>query len=114
MVEYIKNYHERYLVIEFIPGETLRDFLRLHCKLQLPLQEQTVVQIAVQILQSLQLIHNKGIVHFDVKPENIKVQGYDQGKPLSLTLLDLNIARVAGTLPHQLLPARQAADALRR
>jgi serine/threonine protein kinase len=51
----------------YVEGESLRD--RLQREKALPLEE--AIRIARQVAQALQYAHGHGIVHRDVKPENI-------------------------------------------
>jgi serine/threonine-protein kinase len=59
-----------YYVMPVVRGESLRD--RLTREVQLPVQE--AVRIAVATAQALAHAHEQGIVHRDVKPENILLQ----------------------------------------
>jgi len=56
-----------YLVMEYLPGITLRDLLREQKRLTIP---QTIT-IMDAILSGLAAAHRAGIVHRDVKPENV-------------------------------------------
>src|ERR1035437_7517025 len=56
-----------FYVMPFIEGETLRD--KLNRETQLGVDE--AVRIAREVLDALQYAHEHGIVHRDVKPENI-------------------------------------------
>ncbi|MCK6080434.1 Stk1 family PASTA domain-containing Ser/Thr kinase [Microbacterium sp. EYE_5] len=56
-----------YLVMEYLPGITLRELLREQKRLTLP---QTIT-IMDAILAGLSAAHRAGIVHRDVKPENV-------------------------------------------
>ncbi|MFI8632278.1 Stk1 family PASTA domain-containing Ser/Thr kinase [Microbacterium sp. NPDC077663] len=56
-----------YLVMEYLPGITLRELLREQKRLTLP---QTIT-IMDAILSGLSAAHRAGIVHRDVKPENV-------------------------------------------
>lgn len=60
-----------YYVMPFIEGETLRE--RLNRETLLPVGE--AVQIAAQVADALAYAHERGIVHRDVKPENILLAG---------------------------------------
>ncbi|MDH3459045.1 MAG: protein kinase, partial [Gemmatimonadota bacterium] len=56
-----------YYVMPHIEGESLRD--RLKRSKQLPLDE--VVQLVREVADALQYAHERGVIHRDVKPENI-------------------------------------------
>src|ERR1035437_3651227 len=60
-----------FYVMPFIEGETLRD--KLTRETQLGVDES--VRIAREVLDALQYAHEHGIVHRDVKPENILLHG---------------------------------------
>lgn len=57
----------QYIVMEYIDGITLKEYIEQ----QKVLQWKEVLHFIVQILQALQHAHDKGIVHQDVKPQNI-------------------------------------------
>jgi tetratricopeptide (TPR) repeat protein len=56
-----------YYVMPYIDGESLRD--RLQREQQLPIDD--AVRIAIEVADALQHAHQQGVVHRDVKPENI-------------------------------------------
>ncbi len=56
-----------YLVMEYLPGITLRELLREQRRLTVP----QAVSIMDAILSGLAAAHRAGIVHRDVKPENV-------------------------------------------
>ena len=60
-----------FYVMPFIEGETLRD--KLNRETQLGIDE--AVRIAREVLDALHYAHEHGIVHRDVKPENILLHG---------------------------------------
>ncbi|BCW99166.1 MAG: hypothetical protein KatS3mg024_1993 [Armatimonadota bacterium] len=74
-----------YLVMELCEGTTLRDVLSFEHHLP----EQRVRRIAEQLLSALELAHARGIVHRDIKPDNIVLSRDD-----SLKLMDFGIARL--------------------
>jgi serine/threonine protein kinase/tetratricopeptide (TPR) repeat protein len=60
-----------YYVMPFAEGESLRD--RLKREKQLPIDE--AVQIACEVADALSYAHGHDVIHRDVKPENILLEG---------------------------------------
>ena len=56
-----------YYVMPYVEGESLRD--RLRSERQLPIEE--AVRIAGEVAAALAYAHGRGVIHRDVKPENI-------------------------------------------
>jgi serine/threonine protein kinase len=79
-----------YLVMERLHGETLAD--RIERDIALPLAD--VVDVALQVLSALAAAHEKGIVHRDVKPDNIFLAQRVGFAPL-VKLLDFGISKNA-------------------
>ncbi len=69
-----------YLVMELVEGETLREWLRR----SLPLERS--LEIARQVLGALRAAHQAGIVHRDMKPENVMVRSDGYVKVLDFGL----------------------------
>ena len=67
LLAYFEQDQEFYLVQEFIPGEVLRSELPPGCHWP----EAKVVELLTQILTVLEFIHGFGVIHRDVKPENL-------------------------------------------
>ncbi|CAN6327588.1 unnamed protein product [Urochloa humidicola] len=61
------------VITEFLSGGSLRAFLRKLERRTLPMEK--VISIALDIARGLEYIHMQGIVHRDVKPENILFDG---------------------------------------
>ena len=76
-----------YIVMPYLPGQTLEAALADHDRL--PTGE--AAQIARQTVEALAALHAAGWVHSDVKPGNILV-----GSTGHVTLLDLGLARKSG------------------
>ncbi|WP_029145142.1 Stk1 family PASTA domain-containing Ser/Thr kinase [Microbacterium luticocti] len=85
-----------YLVMEYLPGITLRELLREQKRLTVP---QTVT-IMDAVLSGLAAAHRAGIVHRDVKPENVLLA--EDGR---IKIGDFGLARAttANTASGQLL-----------
>ncbi|HSA88399.1 MAG TPA: serine/threonine-protein kinase [Burkholderiales bacterium] len=75
-----------YMVMRFERGETLAALLeRRHA-----LPEAELMRVLLPILDGLELVHNAGFIHRDIKPDNILIR--DDGSPV---LLDFGSARYA-------------------
>jgi len=62
-----------YMVMDYIPGRSLYDIIFDNQSGPQPLSEPVAVQYIQQIGSALQAVHNKGLLHRDVKPQNIMV-----------------------------------------
>jgi len=61
------GYH--YTALEYVPGQTLQEILEERSRLS----ERRTVWIALQVARALVALHEKGIVHRNVKPKNILI-----------------------------------------
>src|SRR2546426_5937286 len=59
-----------YIVSELLEGETLRERMGAHAS-SVPLPQRKTIDYALQIAKGLAAAHEKGIVHRDIKPDNI-------------------------------------------
>jgi serine/threonine protein kinase len=76
-----------YLVMEFIPGETLQQRLDRTG----PLEPPEIVRIGRQIAEGLAAAHANGLIHRDIKPGNVLLEG-EQGRA---KITDFGLARAA-------------------
>ncbi|TLF30980.1 Stk1 family PASTA domain-containing Ser/Thr kinase [Microbacterium sp. 5K110] len=104
-----------YLVMEYLPGITLRELLREHRRLTV---DQTLT-IMDAILSGLAAAHRAGIVHRDVKPENVllaedgRIKIGDFGLARATTANTASGAQLMGTIAYLApeLVTRGTADA---
>jgi serine/threonine protein kinase len=96
-----------YLVMEYVDGESLGQKLE-HMR-RIP--EADAVRIIAQVAQGLHKAHKMGLVHRDVKPDNILINAEGQAKLTDLGLVkeldtDLNLTRTGRGLgtPHFMAP----------
>lgn len=78
-----------YLIMEWLEGETLYD--RAERSGRLPLSE--VVDICWGVAAALQVVHDQGIVHRDIKPGNVFLCPAEDGS-YQVKVLDFGIARI--------------------
>ncbi|MEQ3551300.1 Stk1 family PASTA domain-containing Ser/Thr kinase [Pseudonocardia nematodicida] len=76
-----------YIVMEFVDGQTLREIV----KTQGPLSQQRVVEVMADVCAALDFSHRHGIIHRDVKPANVMINGAGAVK-----VMDFGIARALG------------------
>lgn len=94
-----------YLVLEFLTGSTLKDFLAEQPAL--PLRKR--VSIALQIARALEYVHSRKYVHRDVKPDNIHVDPHGRVKLMDFGIVkteDTNLTQAGFALgtPHYVAP----------
>ena len=80
-----------FLVMELLDGPSLADVLRDGK----PLELDRALRIERQILRALEHAHQAGVVHRDLKPDNIVLVDRD-GEPDVVKLLDFGIAKLSG------------------
>jgi serine/threonine protein kinase len=76
-----------FLVLEYVPGESLSDLITNRGAL--PLVE--ALTIALDVARAMQTAHDRGVVHRDIKPQNIYITPSGDVK-----VLDFGIARMEG------------------
>ena len=77
----------RYLVLEYVNGNTLKDIIRQKGRINY----QTAIQVTIRILSALQHAHDNGIIHRDIKPQNVLIHADGHVK-----VADFGIARMTG------------------
>ena len=85
-IEEVEN--QQFIVMEYVDGVTLRD--KFH---ENPLKLNDALMFAVQIGEALHEAHAKGIVHRDIKSDNIMVNSKNQIK-----VMDFGLAKLKGSL----------------
>ncbi len=84
-----------YIVMEFIPGDNLRKMLQdlRGARQWIVLPE--AVQLVRQVCLALDYVHKQGILHRDIKPDNIMLKGEaSDGLPYRPILTDLGLAKL--------------------
>ena len=76
-----------YLILEYVEGMTLKDYMIKNPRIPI----ETIVHIAKQISAGLSHAHQNGIIHRDIKPQNILMK-----EDLTCKITDFGIARAYG------------------
>ncbi len=75
-----------YIVMEYLDGETLKDYIERKG----PLSNEEITNFSLQIAKALECAHTNGIIHRDIKPQNIMISSFG-----SLKVTDFGIARLS-------------------
>ena len=106
-IEYCGSGPHPFLVMEFVDGESLGQMVERRG----PLPEQEAIDYIAQVCEGLQRAHKQGLVHRDVKPDNILITRDGVAKLTDLGLVkdtddDLNLTKTGRGLgtPHYMAP----------
>ncbi len=79
----------RYIVMEYVPGRTLKQVIRSRGSLE----ADEAIDIEKQLVSAVSEAHHKGIIHRDIKPQNVIVKSDG-----SIKILDFGIAIAKGNV----------------
>jgi serine/threonine-protein kinase len=84
-----------YMVLEFIPGETLQDRMRRLADSKRQLSVEDALNFTANIADAVGFAHQRGMVHRDIKPANIMLDVHGQA-----ILMDFGIVKILGGDSH--------------
>ena len=84
-----------YMVLEFVPGETLATQLERLEKSDRRMPIRDVIKYTANICDALEYAHTRGLIHRDIKPANIMLNV--EGEAI---LMDFGIAKIVGGKQH--------------
>jgi hypothetical protein len=85
-----------FYAMEFVEGETLENLFKRSGRLDVTV----VLEIASQVAAGLAAVHERNLVHRDIKPTNIMVSLKDEGR-VTAKLIDLGLAKTIGESPPE-------------
>jgi eukaryotic-like serine/threonine-protein kinase len=92
-IEHGKIGGEMALIIEYVEGENLK----LRMAAGDPVLAENVGQVLIDMAESLEVVHDRGFMHLDFKPENVLLT-----RNGSLRLVDFDLARKIPDAPRKL------------
>jgi hypothetical protein len=84
--EVIEEPDETLLISEYIQGATLRELYQ-----ERSLSDSQIVQVGLQMAAALDHAHKRGVVHRDIKPDNIMLV---EGEQVDARLMDFGVAQL--------------------
>lgn len=84
-----------YMVLEFVPGETIQDHLKRLNENNRRLPVNKVMEYMANICDAVDYAHQRGMIHRDIKPANIMLNTQGQ-----VILMDFGIAKIVGGQRH--------------
>ena len=84
-----------YMVLEFIPGETLQDRMKRLAENKRQLAVEDALRFTMNIADAVGYAHQRGMVHRDIKPANIMLDVHGQA-----ILMDFGIVKILGGESH--------------
>lgn len=109
--------HRHYIVMEFVNGRTLKELIRDHVEQTgHPLSIARTLELGIQICAGIGYAHRAGLVHCDVKPQNVlvtrddRVKVADFGIARAMSQASLQTGSMLWGTPHYFSPEQAAGE----
>lgn len=90
----IKDGPLHHFVMEFLNGSNLGEYIKNYSPMGASVPESRI--ITYEVLRGLAFLHRMGILHRDVKPENVFIEHDDAGNIRGVKLIDIGFSRLFG------------------
>ncbi len=84
-----------YMVLEYVPGETLQNRLARLVAAGQSLASVDAIRYAIQVCEAADYAHKKNMIHRDIKPANVMIDTQERA-----ILMDFGIAKILGGQQH--------------
>jgi len=91
VTDFVQEGSECAIIMEYIKGKTFDEILEENGK---PLPIQRVIELFIPLLSALDFAHSKGVIHRDIKPNNLILQQM-HGNQMPM-IMDFGVARIMG------------------
>lgn len=87
----------RYIVLELLPGQTLRDYLHSHGPLRLERMRPFIWSLIDQVTAALIYLHDRNVLHLDINPANLIFHAADK----RVVVIDFGLAQSLGGIGNR-------------
>lgn len=104
LLDYFVEDHRGYLVLEHIDGTNLRDHA-----LGKPMSEKEVIELALQMCDMLEYLHERNVIHRDFTPDNLMLEHTGTVKLIDFNVAQTHASGMTGTVvgKHAYVPPEQ-------
>jgi serine/threonine protein kinase len=94
-----------WMIMERAPGSSLKEFIERKC--QGVLEITTAIKVTLNLIGIIQQMHNKGIFHQNLSPENIMIEWNPKSSinHAQLTILNFSQAVIVSNITHTSVPS---------
>ncbi|MEO0983158.1 MAG: serine/threonine-protein kinase, partial [Pseudomonadota bacterium] len=85
-----------FVSMEYVDGKSLRGWHRDKLRAGAEVPVRVAARIVAEALDGLKAAHDAGVVHLDLKPENIVLTGEPDDKSAAMKILDFGIGKAIG------------------
>ena len=114
--DYFAENNTAYIIMEFVEGQNLKQYLRRNGRLPMD----TVMAIAMPVMNALEKIHDRGMIHRDISPSNImilpdgRVRLLDFGAAKEVSLETINMTTMSAVYKYGYSPIEQLTQGMKQ